>query len=106
FPADFGAPAAAAVWDLKAGAEAGAAAAEDELTALLDRSLVQFDANIERYSLHDLMRPVARAAFDFVEGHLLQAGTTELLRAAAARFARYYLGVFHAAHRFERVGDA
>jgi tetratricopeptide (TPR) repeat protein/transcriptional regulator with XRE-family HTH domain len=90
FPADFDSLAAAAVWDLTAGDEPDTATAEDELTALLDRSLVQFDEGTGRYSLHDLMRPVARDAFDYADDHPLGAGSADRLRAAERRFAGHY----------------
>ncbi|HEX4606922.1 MAG TPA: NB-ARC domain-containing protein [Urbifossiella sp.] len=82
FPADFDAEAAAVVWDLKAGDEPDADAAGDELTDLLDRSLLQYDEPTGRYSLYDLMRPVARDAFEYVDGHALHAGAADRLRTA------------------------
>ena len=40
-------------------------AASKELDVLQDRSLIQFDPVTKRFSLHDLMRPVARDAFQY-----------------------------------------
>jgi tetratricopeptide (TPR) repeat protein len=97
FPSDFDALAAAAVWDLKNGDKLDTDTADDELTALLDRSLVQYDADTSRYSLHDLMRPIARAAFDFVDDHPLQAGSADRIATAEQRFAVWYCRVLSAA---------
>lgn len=90
FPAGFKSGAAAAVWDLKTGDNLDTDAAEDELTALLDSSLVQFEAKTDHYSLHDLMRPIAREAFGFVDGHPLNAGSTARIATAELRFAGFY----------------
>jgi hypothetical protein len=65
-------------------------ATENDLTALMDRSLVQFDNTTQRYRLHDLMRPVARAAFDYVPNHPLGPGSKDRLEGAARRHAEYY----------------
>jgi hypothetical protein len=80
FPADFVELAATAVWDLRKGGGPDTAAAVDELTALPGRSLVRFDGRTLRYSLHDLVRPAARKAFGYVEGHPLDATTADRLR--------------------------
>ncbi|MCI0699993.1 MAG: NB-ARC domain-containing protein, partial [Planctomycetia bacterium] len=87
FPADFDVRAAASVCDLKTGDTLNETVALDELTALLDRSLVQYDPKADRYSLHDLLRLVARNTF---ENHPLDAGTTERIGAAERRFAKHY----------------
>jgi tetratricopeptide (TPR) repeat protein/transcriptional regulator with XRE-family HTH domain len=97
FPADFDVRAVAAVWDLKGGEELDEATTLDELTALLDQSLVQFDESTARYSLHDLFRPIARDTFEFVENHPLQAGSVERIDTAERRFAGYYRDVLAAA---------
>ncbi len=104
FPADFDAEAAAAVWDLKTEDKLDTTTALDELTNLLDRSLLQFDEPTGRYSLHDLMRPVARDAFEFVEGHPLHAGSAERLQTAERRFAKHYEMVLSAANDLYRKG--
>lgn len=95
FPADFDVLAVCEVWNLKSG-EGNAARPDfittfDELTALLDRSLVQFTS--DRYELHDLMRPIARAAFDYVEGHASQSVAGVTLRAAERRFVWYFAAI-------------
>ncbi|MDY3561682.1 tetratricopeptide repeat protein [Gemmata sp. JC673] len=105
FPADFDAQAVAAVWDLKRGNKFDIDAADGELTALLERSLVQFDTTTDRYSLHDLMRPVARTAFEFVEGHELQASTNERLATAEERFAGFYCRVLGATNGLYLKGN-
>src|SRR5262249_13615749 len=89
FPANFKSGAAAAVWELKRGDKLDIDSAENELTSLLDSSLVQFEADTDRYSLHDLIRPIAREAFDFVEGHPLQAGSADRIATAERRFAGF-----------------
>jgi transcriptional regulator with XRE-family HTH domain len=59
FPGDFDVAAAAAVWNT----------AEDEdtvleqLSALAERSLVLFDPAMQRFRLHDLMRPIAKGLY-------------------------------------------
>jgi tetratricopeptide (TPR) repeat protein len=90
FPADFDVRAAAAIWDLKAGEELDEDTTLDELTSLLARSLVQFDESTVRYSLHDLLRPIARDTFEFVENHPLQSGTAERIGKAERRFTGFY----------------
>lgn len=53
FPADFDQFAAAAVWDVDEDT------AQERLAALINASLVSFDANTARYRLHDLVRAAA-----------------------------------------------
>ncbi|MBN9519508.1 tetratricopeptide repeat protein [bacterium] len=96
FPADFNAVAVAVVWDLKTGDEPDTDMAVDELTAFLDRSLIEYDEPTDRYSLHDLMRPIARDSF--AGDHPRQAGTADRLRGAERRFARHYCEVLAAAN--------
>ena len=55
--------------------------------------LVENDGNAVRYRLHDLMRPVAAAAFEFVSGHPAQDSTAERILAAERRFAEHYQDV-------------
>jgi tetratricopeptide (TPR) repeat protein/transcriptional regulator with XRE-family HTH domain len=105
FPADFGVQAVAAVWDWKDGQELDEETATDELTALLDCSLVQYDAEKDRYSLHDLMRPIARDTFGYVEVHPLQSGTADRLAAAEYRFAEFYRDVLRAANNLYLEGN-
>jgi len=107
FPADFDMRAVAVVWDLEPGDElTNVVAAEDELTTLLDRSLVQFDADTNHYSLHDLMRPVARSTFQYVENHPLHAGSERRLHAATHRFASYFLDLLDTADDLYSRGAA
>lgn len=105
FPSDFDTKAAAAVWDLKNGDDLDTDTTDDELTALLDRSLVRYDADTSRYSLHDLMRPIARAAFDFVDDHPLQASSADRIAAAEQRFAVWYCRVISAASQLYLRGN-
>jgi hypothetical protein len=98
FPSSFAPTAAAAVWELDADA------ALDELTALLDRSLVQYDGDTERYDLHDLMRLVARDAFRYVDGHAEQETTEERIHNAERRFAEFYCAILDAANQLYRQG--
>ncbi|MBP3959881.1 tetratricopeptide repeat protein [Gemmata sp. G18] len=103
FPADFDSSAAAAIWDLKTSEEPDTA--EDELTALLERSLVQFDADTDRYSLHDLMRPIARNAFDSVKWYKMQGNTRNRIAAAERRFAHFYCRVIFTANALYLRGN-
>ncbi len=94
FPADFDAAAVVAVWHDGPPAN-DMRGSRDELTELINRSLVQFEAG--RYRLHDLMRPVARRTFEYAEGHPEQVGIVERLLAADRRFATYYWRILEAA---------
>ena len=105
FPADFTTQAAAAVWDLKSGDKPDTDTTENELTALLDRSLVQYEADTDRYSLHDLMRPVARATFEYVEGHPLQPGAADRIATADQRFAGFYCQILNVAQDLYLKGN-
>jgi hypothetical protein len=60
------------------------------LTELLERSLVQYNRQSHRYSLHDLMRPVAKTVFESVFDHPLNSGSKKRLEEAAGRHAEYY----------------
>ena len=100
FPADFDTLAAAAVGGLDE------PRAGDELTALLGCSLVQYDPDTDRYSLHDLLRPVARDAFAYAEGHAARAGDGDRIAAAETRFARHYLGVLSRTDQLYLKGHA
>ncbi len=104
FPADFDSSAAAAVWDLMDGNEPDASTAVDELTALLERSLVQFDADTDRYSLHDLMRPIAREVFNEVDGHPSHSEANRII-AAERRFAGFYCGILAEANKLYLKGN-
>lgn len=90
FPATFALPAAAAVWGL----------GEDETFTDLDelhhRSLIEWDETTDRYRLHDLMRPVARAGFP--DGHARHAGGADRLALAERRFAEHYAKVLKTAN--------
>ncbi len=105
FPADFETQAVAAVWELKVGNKLNKTAAEDELTALLDRSLVQYDASASRYSLHDLMRPIARNAFDSVKWHQVPGTSRSRIAAAERRFAHFYWRVIVTANALYLNGN-
>jgi nucleoside phosphorylase len=59
WPADFAADAAAAAWDM----EADELAVLEDLSKLVDRSLLLFDETSLRYRLHDLMKPIAAGLF-------------------------------------------
>ncbi|MBN9118730.1 MAG: tetratricopeptide repeat protein [Planctomycetes bacterium] len=106
FPADFNALAAAVLWDLKTGDKLDTDTAEDELTALIDRSVVQFDPVTSRYSLHDLMRPIARAVFDFVDEHPLRADSARRIAVAERRAAEHYHHALVAAQQRFATHDA
>jgi predicted ATPase len=93
FPSDFDEAAAAIVWDLRADGPLKVAAAIKDLTALYDRSLVQYDPKSHRYSLHDLMKPVARHACDDAITQAGDAGSAERLQMAERRFAQAYLAL-------------
>ena len=92
FPTQFDAEATAMVCELLDGdgRELDLEAADDALTALMDRSLVQYDTRFKRYSLHDLMRPVAREVFSYGVDHPFGRGSRERLNAAAARYTEYF----------------
>jgi tetratricopeptide (TPR) repeat protein len=90
FPADFDAPAAAAVWALEL------EAARDRLSELLRYSLVDFDPDAKRYSLHDLAR-------DYAHSRLTDAERD----AARRRHARHYVAVLSDINdEYLRGGDA
>jgi len=55
---DFDADAAAAVWEMK-----DDRTVREDLSKLVDRSLVLFDEATFRYRLHDLMKPIAQGLF-------------------------------------------
>jgi hypothetical protein len=59
WPADFAADAAAAAWDV----DDDEHAVREDLSKLVDRSLVLFDEKSLRYWLHDLMKPIAAGLF-------------------------------------------
>lgn len=105
FPADFAPDAAAAVWDFQTDGKPDLDTTQDELTDLLDRSLLQFSEETKRYSLHDLMRPVAQDAFEYETAHPLLAGTEDRLRTAERRFAEHYCAVLAAADDLYLKGD-
>jgi tetratricopeptide (TPR) repeat protein/predicted ATPase len=103
FPSEFDLSAAATVWNMEANGPPRTTTAEDELTSLLERSLVQFDPASGRYSLHDLMRPVAQRVFDYCQ----EAKCTSDLDAlwhARCRFATHYSKVLLAADQLYIAG--
>jgi tetratricopeptide (TPR) repeat protein/transcriptional regulator with XRE-family HTH domain len=93
FPGDFGEYAAAAVWGLTAEGKLDNAAAKAQLSVLLLRSLIHFDANTNGYYLHDLMRPIAEDVFGIVRGHPRGSGSAERLQTAKRRHAERFLAV-------------
>ena len=89
FPANFGSESVADVWNFD-GNSSDNNRVVDELTGLLDRSLLQFDAMTERYCIHDLLRPVARDVFEYVENHPLSPNSAARLRSAEWRFSKHF----------------
>ena len=83
FPETFGRAGAQAVWGVESAAEAQAA-----LSELLRYSLVEYDAQGQRYRLHDLCRAYAAARLE-----------PEAAEAARARHAAHYAQVFREADR-------
>lgn len=63
FPDTFDATAAAAIWEVSADA------AQDALGDLVRHSLLEWDADTQRYSLHDLARLFANSRMSVNEGH-------------------------------------
>jgi len=59
WPADFAAAAAAAAWDMDPNDDA----VLEDLSELVDRSMVLFDERTFRYRLHDLMKQIAAELF-------------------------------------------
>jgi nucleoside phosphorylase len=59
WPADFAADAAAAAWDMASDEHT----VREDLSKLVDRSLVLLDEKSFRYRLHDLMKPIAAGLF-------------------------------------------
>lgn len=99
FPGPFDAGAAAAVWDV---AEDGA---RDDLSRLLDRSLIVFDRKTDRYGLHDLLRPIARECFAYAGLHSLAAESNDRTARSELRFARHYCEILAIANRTYREGN-
>ena len=87
FPAGFDQPAAAAVWDVDADA------AQERLAALMQASLVSYDANTARYRLHDLVRAATEGLLEESEKY-----------AAGFRHAAHYLHVLRIADSFYLKG--
>jgi tetratricopeptide (TPR) repeat protein len=87
FAETFDARAAAAVWDLDIDP------AMNALGDLLGYRLLEWNAGLERYSLHNLVRPLAE--------HKL---TPEAREPAARRHARYYVDVLREADKLYRQG--
>ena len=92
FPASFDRGAAAAVW------AADETAARDDLSALVQRSLLLFDPESSRYRWHDLMRLVAQNAFGYGGGPRDEAAEQQRLKEASARHAEHYMAVLAAAN--------
>lgn len=83
FPGDHNISLTARVWQVADDS------ALDSLGALLDRSLVQHESTWDRYSLHDLMRPVARNTFEYVEHHHLASASELRTREAERRLSEW-----------------
>ena len=56
----------------------------DDLTLLLDHSLIQFSDG-DNYTFHDLLRPVAKDTFSYVEHHRLASSSQIRLQVAEHR---------------------
>jgi tetratricopeptide (TPR) repeat protein len=99
-PADFDAPAAAAVGGVAS--EEG----EDHLGELVRRSLLEWDAAAERYRLHDLARGYAWARLDATERNLTERRHTEHFVNVAGSAQNRYLeggaGVTEGLQAFDR----
>jgi hypothetical protein len=92
FPAPFDGE--AAVWDLTEPRQA-----QRPLSDLIDRSLLRWDTALGRYRLHDLLRPIAAAPWDWCRCTPGADGPTpERLTEARGRHAAHYLGVLRAAN--------
>lgn len=88
FPAPFEATPAGYVWDFKGTDEKiDDGKAEDTLGELLQVSLIEYDANVERYRWHDLLREFARGRW-----------TAEESERAARRHSEFYLQVVRMAN--------
>ena len=98
FPANFSPSATMGIWELDE------QIAMDELRSLSVRSLVEYDGPTQRYSLHELLRPVAGEAFAFVPNHPLHAGAADRLLAADRRFAGHYAAVLAVADKLYLQG--
>lgn len=90
FPGDFDAYAAAEVWGMHQEKDLGMIAATDALTSLMDRSLVRYYVDSNRYELHDLIRPLARNVFRHAKNQAQQPGVCERITEAERRYARHY----------------
>ena len=100
FPASFDRPAAAAVWGITDEDET-----LNDLSRLLEQSLLLYDTASGRYQLHDLMRPVARNAFsDNAAQAEHSSSTAERLAVAATRHAAYYQVVLATAQNVYLTG--
>ncbi len=70
------------------------------MSDLIDRSLLRWDPGPARYRLHDLLRPIAAAPWDWRRGPLGPDGPApERLDEALARHAAHFLGVLRAAQQ-------
>ncbi len=100
FPTHFANDAAAAVWALDEDT------AFEELDELLAVSLVQQADIAGRWELHDLMRPVARKAFEYVEPtHPLRGSGDDRIYAAEQRHAERSCKILKRASDLYLAGD-
>ena len=96
FPDRFNALAAAAVWEVREVGRNEVDAARDALSRLLRLSMLEWDAAVKRYRLHDLTRDFARAECSEAERE-----------AALAQHSKHYLRlVGHAADLYEKGGES
>jgi tetratricopeptide (TPR) repeat protein len=96
FPAPFDRPAAAAVWGLAAPKEA-----QPSLSALIDRSLLRWNADTGRYRLHDLLRPIAAEPWRWCRTRvpdMVFGPSPENLELARGRHSAHFLAVLRAAN--------
>ena len=85
FPGTFDVPAAATMWRLESDA------AQDSLSALVARSMVEWDAKTRRYRLHDLARLFAESRLAEDERRAAQQRHAEHYRAVLAATDELYL---------------
>jgi len=98
FLASFDRRAAGAVWKTEADE------ARDNLSELLSRSLILFDPDKRRYRLHDLMRLVAKNAFEYAGEEPDREVEAIRLNQALLRHATHYFGVLHAVKELYKMG--
>ncbi len=83
-PCNFPPIVAAAVWGVRINGSLDYESTLDDLTLLLDHSLIQFSDG-DNYTFHDLLRPVAKDTFLYVEHHRLASSSQIRLQVAEHR---------------------